>query len=208
MRQIIYATTNPGKFTEVQKLFAGHNIPIKSAADYHVDIDVDETGTSLEENAIIKAEAYRDAIQEDVIVLGDDTGLEIDALGGEPGIKVRRWKGYKMTDDEIIVYTLERLKDIPEDKRTAQFRTVIAIARKGMSTQTFSGILPGQIVVAPHTYREEGLPFQPLFFAAEYKMMIYQIHQMSNEEKFAKHIHTHRERAVIAALPYLATLMN
>src|SRR3989339_982306 len=116
MTDIVYATTNPGKFTEVAKLFAGHGIAIKSAADYKVDIDVNETGTTLEENAILKAEAYRDAIKDDVIILGDDTGLEIDALGGEPGIKVRRWKGYNMTDEEIITYALERLKNVPEDK--------------------------------------------------------------------------------------------
>src|SRR3989339_1727442 len=161
MTNIVYATTNPGKFTEVSKLFAGHGVTIKSPADYQVKIDVAETGTSLEENAILKAEAYRDAIKDNVIVLGDDTGLEIDALGGEPGIKVRRWKGYKMTDDEIIAYAMERLKDVPETKRTAHFRTVIAVAKRGEETRTFSGILPGRIVTEPHPYREEGLPFQP-----------------------------------------------
>lgn len=208
MIDIVYATTNPGKFTEVAKLFSGHGITIHSAADYHINIDVDETGITLEENAILKAEAYLAAIKEDVIVVSDDTGLEIDALGGEPGIKVRRWKGYKMTDDEIISYTLDRLKDVPESKRTAQFRTVIAVAKHGLKTQLFSGILPGRIVLSPHEYREAGLPFQPLFFATDYDLMIYQIHQMSNEEKFSKQIHTHRDRAVTAALPYLATLTN
>ena len=208
MTDIVYATTNPGKFTEVSKLFAGHGITIRSAADYHVDIDVDETGTSLEENAILKAEAYLNAINDDVIVVSDDTGLEIDALGGEPGIKVRRWKGYKMSDDEIISYTLERLKAVPEDQRTAQFRTVIAVAKHGLKTELFAGVLPGRIVMTPHEYREDGLPFQPLFYATDYKLMIYKIHQMTNEEKFAKQIHTHRERAVTAALPYLITLRD
>lgn len=206
MKNIVYATTNPGKFAEVQKIFAGQGIVIHSATDYKVDIDVDETGTTLEENAILKAEAYRDAIGEDVIVLGDDTGLEIDALDGEPGIKVRRWKGYKMTDDEIISYTLERLKNIPEDSRSAHFRTVIAVAKKEIVTKTFVGILPGRIVVEPDDYREEGLPFQPLFFATDYNEMLYKIHTLPTAEKLAKNIITHRERAVLAALPYLATL--
>lgn len=206
--QIVYATTNPGKFAEVQKLFAGHGTIIHSAADYQVDIDVDETGTTLEENAILKAEAYRDAISEEVVILGDDTGVEIDALGGEPGIKVRRWKGYKMTDDEIIAYALERLKDIPEEKRTAQFRTVIAVAKKGIATKTFSGILPGRIVGEPHAYREEGLPFQPLFFSTEYQLMLYQIHTLPMAEKLSKQIVTHRERAVTSALPYLTQLLH
>lgn len=208
MTDIVYATTNPGKFSEVQKLFAGHGITIKSAADYHVDIDVEETGTTLEENAILKAEAYRDAINEDVIVLGDDTGLEIDALGGEPGIKVRRWKGYKMTDDEIIAYAVERLKDVPDEKRTAQFRTVIAVAKRGLLTKTFVGILPGKIVAKPHDFREEGLPFQPLFFSTEYHQMLYQIHSLPTADKIAQHIVTHRERAITLSLPYLQSLNN
>jgi XTP/dITP diphosphohydrolase len=206
MTDIVYATTNPGKFAEVEKLFAGHGIKIHSATEYGVKVDVEETGITLEENAILKAETYRNAIQADVVVLGDDTGVEIDALGGEPGIKVRRWKGYKMTDDEIITYTLERLKDIPDTMRTAEFRTVIAVATKGIPTQTFSGILPGAIVIEPHSFREVGLPFQPLFFSTEYQMMLYQIHTLPMTEKLAKNIITHRERAITAALPYLATL--
>ena len=207
MTAIIYATTNPGKFSEVQKLFAGYRITIHSATDYNVNIDVEETGTTLEANAILKAESYRDAIQENAIVLGDDTGLEIDALGGEPGIKVRRWKGYKMTDDEIIDYCLLRLKDVAKVDRTAQFRTVIAVAQKGQPTQTFAGVLPGMIVTHPHTYREAGLPFQPLFYATEYSQMLYQIHSLSTAEKLTKNIVTHRERAIIASLTYLSKMI-
>ena len=206
MTNIVYATTNPGKFAEVQKLFLGHDITIHSATDYHVNIDVDETGTTLEENAILKAEAYRDAIPDEVIVLGDDTGVEINALGGEPGIKVRRWKGYKMEDEEIISYALERMKNIKAGERNAQFRTVIAVAKRCIPTKTFSGILPGEIVVEPHAYREAGLPFQPLFYATEYKMMLYQIHTLPMAEKLAKNIITHRERAVLTALHYLASV--
>lgn len=208
MIPIVYSTTNPGKFAEVQKLFAGHGTTIHSAAEYQVNIDVDETGTTLEENAILKAEAYRDAIAEEVIILGDDTGLEIDALGGEPGIKVRRWKGYKMTDEEIIAYTLERLQGVPEAQRTAHFRTVIAVAKRGVETKTFSGILPGRIVTEPHAYREEGLPFQPLFFSTDYNDMLYKIHSLDTSEKLAKNIVTHRERAIMASLVYLSTLQS
>ena len=208
MNQIVYATTNPGKFAEVSKLFTGYNLSIHTPAEYGVEIEVEETGTTLEENAILKAEAYRDAIADEVIVLGDDTGLEIKALGGEPGIKVRRWKGYKMTDDEIIAYCLERMQNVPEGERDAQFRTVIAIAKRGESTKAFAGILPGQIVAKPHEFREVGLPFQPLFFATEYQQMLYQMHAMNTQEKIAKNITTHRERAVMAALSYLTTLIE
>ena len=206
MTDIVYATTNPGKFAEVEKLFAGHNIKIHSAIEYNADLDVDETGTTLEENAILKAEAYLRAMGTDVIVIGDDTGLEIDALGGEPGIKVRRWKGYKMADEEIVNYCLERMKEVPEGKRNAQFRTVIAVAKRDVPIKTFSATLPGRILTKPIATRFEGLPFQPLFFSTEYQMMLGEISSMPIQEKIKANITTHRERAVTAALPYLATL--
>jgi XTP/dITP diphosphohydrolase len=206
MREIVYATTNSGKFSEVSKLFSGYVIGIKSASDYDVDIDVEETGSTLEENAILKAEAYLRAIDSDVIVVSDDTGFEIDALGGEPGIKVRRWKGYKMSDEEIIDYAIERLKGVPENERTAHFRTVISVASRSTPTKTFSGQLEGRILTQPLQTRVEGLPFQPLFFATEYNVMLGELHDMPIEEKIKRNMSTHRERAVIASLPYLATL--
>ena len=185
MTSIVYATTNPGKFAEVSKLFTGHHLSIHSAADYNIDIDVKETGSTLEENAILKVEAYLSAIKDDVIVVADDTGLEIDALGGEPGIKVRRWKGYKMTDEEIIQYCLKRMKGIKVKERGAQFRTVLAIAKQGKPTQLFSGIYRGTIRTKPLLTRESGFPFRSL---------LYNYHP------------THRQKAVLAALPYLLSL--
>ena len=113
-----------------------------------------------------------------------------------------------MSDNEIIEYALERLKNVSKDKRGAQFRTVIAVAKKGLPIKVFSGVLRGSIVSEPHPYREEGLPFQPLFYADEYKQMLYEIHTLPTIQKLEQKIITHRERAVLAALPYLATLTN
>jgi len=206
MTDIVYATTNPGKFAEVQKIFSGYDISIHSASEFGVDLDVAETGQTLEENAILKAEAYLEAIVKDVVVVSDDTGLEIDALGGEPGIKVRRWKGYRMSDDEILDYTLERLASVPNERRTAQFRTVIAVACHKTDTQVFEGKLRGRLLSKPIEMRVEGLPFQPLFYVTEYDLMLGDLHDMTVKSKLAKNIKTHRERAVEAALPYLATL--
>ncbi len=207
-KSLVYATTNPGKLAEVAKLLSAHNIVVQSPADYDIHLEVDENGQTLEENAILKAESCRDALPKDIIVLGDDTGVEIDVLGGEPGIHVRRWKGYKMTDDEIIAYTLERLQGVRAGKRTAQFRTVIAAAKKGLMTKTFAGTLDGSIVVEPTSIRIDGFPFAPLFYATKYKLMLGDLHDMSIEEKLKQNIATHRERAIIASLPYLATLFH
>lgn len=207
MTTLIYATTNPGKLQEVQKLLGAHGVAVQGPADFGISLDVDETGSSLEENAVLKAEAYLPLVPNDAVVIGDDTGLEITALGGEPGIKVRRWKGYKMTDDEILNYALLRLRDVPAGERTAQFRTVIAVAKKGIPTRTFAGILPGEILVSPHPIRVPGLPFQPLFRATESGLMLYEIHDLPKDDPRLAHLETHRERAVKAALPYLRSLL-
>lgn len=206
MTDIVYATTNPGKFAEVQKLFVHQGIEIKSAADFDIKIDVEETGTSLEENAALKALAYQKVLPSDVVVIGDDTGIEIDALGGEPGITVRRWKGYSMEDEEIIEYALERLKDVPKDERGAQFRTVLAVASHGKPVAHFSGVLRGEILETPRPEREKGMPFWPIFFLPDLNMTLGEFHDMPID--FQVKNPTHRKKAVISALPYLATLTN
>lgn len=206
MTDIIYATTNPGKFSEVQKICAHHNVNIKSLADFGIDLDVNEAGDTLESNAKIKALAYQKLLPTGTMVIADDTGVEIDALDGEPGIKVRRWKGYPMQDEEIIEYCVARMKDIPEGKRGAQFRTVLAIIQNGSPVKYFDGILRGQILKGPLPARREGMPFWPLFYDPKLQMTLGQIHDQPLEFQLAHP--THRERAITSALPYLISLFQ
>lgn len=206
MTKIVYATTNPGKLEEVRKVFAHHNIEISGLNDFGIMISVNESGKTLEENAAIKARAYTDLLPPDTIVIADDTGVEIDALGGEPGIFVRRWKGYEMEDEEIINYCLERMKDVTVTERGAQFRTVLAIAQKNQAIKYFDGILRGEILTAPQPERRKGMPFWPIFFIPKLNMTLGEFHSMPMDFQI-KHP-THRELAVLKALPYLATLAN
>lgn len=184
---IIYATTNPGKFSEAKKNFADYGITIMSPLELGITLDVDEHGSSLEENAILKAEAYLPLVSPGTIILGDDTGIFIDALGGEPGIKVRRWKGYKMTDEEIISHCLTRLALVPPKNRTVNFRIAIAVACATHKTQVFTGDYHTYILEKARDFREPGFPFRPL---------------ISDETP------THRTEAIKAALPYLSTLQS
>lgn len=206
MKNIVYATTNPGKISEVQSLYAHVGIQVISPADVGLNLIIQESGTTLEENAILKAEGYRDALDEGYLVLADDTGLEIDALYGEPGIKVRRWKGYPMTDQELVDYCLARLAKIPEGKRTAHFRTVIAITQKGSKTIVVEGKLDGEIVTQPGSLTIPGFPFEALFYVTEYGKLLGEIYALpaSLREQFT----THRHRAVNATLPYLHSLLG
>lgn len=203
---IVYATTNPGKFEMVQKICAHHGVNIKSLVDFNINLDVEETGETLEENAKIKAETYAKLLPPDCIVIADDTGVEIDALGGEPGIKVKRWKGYETTDEEIIEYCLERMKDVPVGERGAQFRTVLAVASRDSQVTYFDGILRGEILLEPLPARRQGMPFWPIFFIPQLKMTLGQFHDQPIEFQVAHP--THRELAMLKALPYLAKLMS
>lgn len=199
---ILYATTNPGKFVEAAKAFAAHGYIINSPDELGLKKVVEETGTTLEENAILKAEAYLPHVPAGSIVIGDDTGIEIDALGGEPGVKVRRWLGHNMSDQEIVDYTLKRLKKVTLQKRTAHFRTVLAIAQQGQPTVTVDGVLSGQILTAPVGRMREGMPFWQIFYISDLKMTLGQFHSKTIEYQLEHP--THREKAIQAALAYLA----
>lgn len=206
MTVIVYATSNPGKLAEVQKIARHHNLKILGLADFGINVDVDEVGLTLEDNAKIKAEAYIKLLPKDSVIISDDTGIEIDALGGEPGIKVRRWKGYKMEDEEILDYCLKRLESVPLGNRGAQFRTVLAIGMGDKPLKYFEGILRGEILINPRKEREKGMPFWPIFYIPNLKMTLGKFHATGMD--FQMKNPTHRELAFISAIPYLATLAN
>lgn len=197
MTDIIYATTNPGKFREVKSIFAHHNINIYSPLDFGKSTEVEETGTTLEENASLKATAYA-KIFPDHLVIADDTGIEIDALNGEPGIKVRRWKGYKMEDEEIITHCLSRMAGIQPGDRGAQFRTVLAVIGPNTNLTYFDGIFRGEILLEPEKEREPGMPFWPIFYIPKLAMTLGKLHHTPIDFQL---LHpTHRELAVLKFL--------
>lgn len=209
MKKLLYATTNPGKLFEVGEFLATQGVTLSSPQDFGIDADVDETGKSLEENALIKARAFAAALgnNNEVVVMADDTGVEITALGGEPGIHTRRWKGHKMSDEEIISYCLERMKDVPQGKRDAQFRTVIALVDKSTGEEAvFSGALKGEITPEAAPLEIPGFPFETIFYINEYNILLGDLHKLPPEEK--KDIHTHRVRAVHNALPKIKELLE
>ena len=193
--ELLYATSNPGKLDEVGN-FLGDAWKMESPKDLGLEIDVEESGETLEENALLKARAFHEAAP-DVIVMADDTGLEIDALGGEPGVKVRRWKDGKtgISDDEIVDYCLERMKGVPEGERGAQFRTVIALILPDGTEQLFAGSLRGEIVSSAEGTRVPGFPFRSLLYLPDTGKML--------GEDPPPDFKTHREQAVQKAVDWL-----
>ena len=173
---IVFATENKGKIAEVQRFASDFGVEILSPSEAGlIAQDVEETGGTYEENARLKVQAYvNQPAAKDVIIVGDDTGIEIEALHGEPGLHTRRWLGYRMTDDEIYGYTMGRLHDIPDGKRTATFKSTVAYSINGSDIEIVTGELQGRIVKDPmlDATAREGVPFRRLFVVTEDDMEI------------------------------------
>jgi len=163
MRKLLLATNNQGKIREYQHLLQGLPCELVTLAEVGVDAMVEEEGASLEENARLKATAY--AALSRLLTLADDSGLEVDALGGEPGVRSARYAGNGASDRERIDYLLARLADVPEAKRQARFRCVIAIATPKGEVKLSEGECQGVITFAPRG--EEGFGYDPVFYLPE-----------------------------------------
>ena len=211
---LIYATSNPGKVMEMSKHLGSLGVKVETMQNFDFpELDVPETGTSLGENAVIKVVAYSKALQsrpdlqgKKFLVLSDDTGLEIDVLGGKPGIHVRRWKGYRMSDEEIVEHALSVMAPFSEEQRGAQFRTVLAVGvvdkgHRDSDPKLFEGTLRGVVLEAPIGIPIEGFPFERLFYVPEWGIHLGGSHQLPAEEKGK--LLSHRERAVTAAIPFI-----
>ena len=127
------------------------------------DMDVEETGVTFEENAILKAEAVSKALG--IPVISDDSGLEIDALDGEPGVYSARYAGAAKSDEANIDKVLEKLANVPDSERTARFRCVLAVAAPGQKTETFSGSCEGTIL--NERRGDNGFGYDPIFYVPE-----------------------------------------
>jgi len=192
-RKLLLATNNKGKAREYRNLLRGIPFDIVLPAEEGIIAEVEETGTSYEENASLKAEAS--AKPSGLLTLADDSGLEVDALGGEPGIRSARYAGEKATDTDRNNYLLEKLKDIPENKRTARFVCVIAIAIPGGKLTLFRGECRGVITTEPRGTQGHG--YDPVFYVPELQKTMA---ELPIEEKNRV---SHRARAAEKARAFL-----
>lgn len=158
--KLLLATGNRAKVREYARLLKGIPYRIVSLDDVDISEQVEETGASFEENAVLKACRYAEL--SGLITMADDSGLEVDALNGEPGIRSARYAGDGASDNERIDFLLRKLTGVPWDKRSAQFRCVIAIAHPDGRVQTCQGICRGVLTFAP--LGENGFGYDPIFY--------------------------------------------
>jgi len=168
MPKLLLATTNRGKLREYRHLLKGLPFALVTPTDEGIDITVDEKEKTFEENARLKAATY--AGFSGLVTLADDSGLEVDALDGGPGIVSARFAGEQASDKDRVEHLLTKLKDVPWEKRTAKFRCVIAIASPEGRTELCDGECQGLIAFEPRG--ENGFGYDPVFYLPEFDRTI------------------------------------
>ncbi len=194
--RLLLATRNSGKLRELRALLADLPLECLSLADVGIATDIPETGASLIENAILKARGYADL--SGLTTLADDSGLEVDALGGEPGVHSSRWAGPGATDADRIRKLLERLRGVPPQGRRARFRAVAAIATPDGRLYTTEGTLEGFIADRPKG--SGGFGYDPVFLVPDLGKTVAEL------DPETKNRISHRARAIQAARPILEQL--
>ena len=183
--KVILASKNQHKLTELSAILSQLGFEIALESEYGLDIDVEETGTTFEENSFLKADAVMKA--SGLPVLADDSGLMVDALDGAPGVYSARY-GHKASDKERTAYLLENMKEEPEERRGAKFVCVITCLFPDGRKIVARGECPGVIARAPHG--ENGFGYDPVFYLPELGMTYA---ELPSEQKNAI---SHRARAL------------
>ncbi|MBU5262740.1 XTP/dITP diphosphatase [Bacillus atrophaeus] len=163
MKEAIIATHNPGKVKEFKDILAPKGYDVKSLADIGFLEEIEETGHTFEENAVLKAEAVAKAVNK--MVIADDSGLSVDNLGGSPGVYSARYAGEQKDDMANINKVLQELKGIEKEQRTARFRCALAVSIPGEETKTVEGHVEGYIAEEPKG--ENGFGYDPIFIVKD-----------------------------------------
>jgi len=164
MPRLLLATTNQGKAAEYRDLLKGLDLEMVTLDQAGISQEADESFNTFEENARHKAAFYAEL--GGLPTLADDSGLEVDALSGEPGVRSSRYAGDNATDADRVDFLLNKLKDVPHQERTARFRCVIAVARPGGQIETAEGACDGYIATEPSGHN--GFGYDPVFYLPEF----------------------------------------
>ena len=199
MAELVLATRNKGKIAEVKRLLHEHapHITLRSVADFNLD-DVEETGKTFEENALLKAETI--ARQTGLPALADDSGIAINALGGAPGIYSARWSGVHGDDAANIAKVLEELADVSDSERGAQFVCVIALSMPDGRHLLVRGEVEGRVRREP--VGDFGFGYDPIFQPDGFEITTA---QMDPDTKDAI---SHRGKALRSIAPKIAPFIG
>ncbi|MEE8599115.1 MAG: RdgB/HAM1 family non-canonical purine NTP pyrophosphatase [Dehalococcoidales bacterium] len=197
MPKLLLATNNQAKVYEYRSLLLNPACELVTLAEQGITTVVDEVGESLEENARLKATAL--AAESRLLALADDSGLEVDALGGEPGRLSARYAGEGASDRDRVNYLLSRLKSVPWIERSACFRCVIAVATPDGELEFCSGECRGIITFEPKG--EHGFGYDPVFYLPQLDKTMAELpleikNQVSHRGQAARKVSSVLERLV------------
>lgn len=196
--EIVLATRNRGKARELAALLAWLPVRVLPVADFAHVPEMPETGETFEANATSKATLV--ATLTGRIALADDSGLEVDALGGAPGVHSATFLGQHATAADRNAWVLARMRGVEEERRTGRFRAVVAVATPDGAVRTFEGTCEGLIADAPRG--TGGFGYDPIFFVPEYGCTMAELPPES------KNAISHRARALRAARDHIASLVG
>lgn len=168
---IVLATRNEGKIEEFNDMLRDRGIQVKGLKDYPECPEVEEDGETFEQNAKKKAETIAQRLN--LPTLADDSGLEVDALDGKPGVYSARFAGPQATDEKNVQKLLEMLEGTPMERRGARFRCVLAFAEPGRETRVFEGRCEGAIALEPRG--ENGFGYDPVFYLPKFRKTMAQL---------------------------------
>jgi XTP/dITP diphosphohydrolase len=199
MKKLLVATHNHGKLQNFADMLQDLAIEWLSLDDVGVVQDVEETGRTFRENSVLKARAY--AAETGLLTLADDSGLEVDALDGAPGVYTARYGGEGLTAVQRYQKLLNDLKTLPDAQRTARFRCVIVLAAPdGTILGESEGVCEGRIAQAPAG--DNGFGYDPVFYLPQFQQTMAQLPAAQ------KHQISHRGQAVQAIVPRLRELLE
>ncbi len=176
--KLVFATNNLGKLKEMKAILEGLKIDILSVKEVGVILDVVEDGLTFEENALKKARSIAEKSKEWTIA--DDSGICIEVLDNAPGVFSARWAGENASDEEIVRYTLGKIKDVPEEKRGAWFETAVVLVTPDEKYWVFKGKIEGRVAEISRGKPRSKLPYDLIFIPKGYDRTFA---EMSDEEK-------------------------
>jgi non-canonical purine NTP pyrophosphatase (RdgB/HAM1 family) len=194
MNSIVVASTNAHKIKEIAAILKPYGWEVKSLLDFPNLPDVRETGSTFEENAILKATTIAKVLNQPV--LADDSGIEVDALNGMPGVLSARWAGSQKDDSANLNLLLSQLADVPAERRAARYVCVAAYATPAGETKTARGEWEG--VVGFELAGSNGFGYDPIFYLPELGKSVAELSAAQKDER------SHRHRAFNALVPIIS----
>jgi len=197
-KKLLVATRNSGKVREFSRMLSEMPFDVVGLDDLGITLEVEETGSTFEENAVLKARAY--ARESGELTLADDSGLEVDSLNGEPGVLSARYGGEGLDDEGRVQFVLDKMKHLPGWERTARFVAVLALVGDEVTdgVVTSKGVMEGAIMHEP--IGENGFGYDPVFWLASHAKTTA---QLTGEEK---DVISHRGAALRGLTPTLESL--